>query len=225
LIVVSPSIRAWYLENIGQKNSEVILNSPFIKDNSEACDKNYLRDRFGIPSSMPIFIYVGFLCLGRGIETLLDIFSTMNSYHVIFMGYGELSSLVKQFSCKHQNIHYHDAVPHDKVVEIIKASDYGFCMVNSVSLSDYYCLPNKLFEYCFAGLPVIASDFPDIRNIVEHYGLGVCCNPDEESIRQAIVRIVKLNTASDISIDDLYDLSWEAQKNKLLHLYKRVVVL
>ena len=37
-----------------------------------------------------------------------------------------------------------------KLTNLIKEADVGLCLVENVSLSDYYCLPNKLFEYAFA---------------------------------------------------------------------------
>jgi hypothetical protein len=70
---------------------------------------------------------------------------------VVFLGYGELSQDLKRLAAEHPNIHVHDAVPHSQVVPIAQSADFGLCLVQDVSLSDYYCLPNKLFEYYFAG--------------------------------------------------------------------------
>ena len=76
---------------------------------------------------------------------------------------------------KNSNIHLHKKVPHNQVVNLIKSADVGICIIENVSLSDYYCLPNKLFEYSFAGLRVIGSDFPEISNYILSNKLGEVC--------------------------------------------------
>jgi len=225
LIVVSPSIQAWYRDNIGTKPSEVILNSPIVSNDGERTsrfDENYLRRNYGIAASDKVFIYAGIFGQGRGIESLVDVFSSLEGAHVVFLGYGELADFIAQAAGRSKNIHIHAAVAHEEVVDVIRSADVGLCMIGNVSLSDYYCLPNKLFEYCFAGVPVIASDFPDISAVVEEYHLGVCCGPDKESIRGAVESFMNNKIEHHIDGDRLHDLSWEAQKQKLLRVYEQV---
>src|SRR5690606_3088570 len=110
--------------------------------------------------------------------------------HVVFMGYGPLSSVIGEFAAKHTNIHLHKSVPHEQVVTMVRNADVGLCFVENVSLSDYYSLPNKLFEYAFSGLPVLASDLPEISKIVSQYSLGFCSAADLDSMRKMISNIV-----------------------------------
>lgn len=225
LIVVSPSIQNWYQNSIGKKPSEVILNSPVLhlgdKGNSKY-HKNYLREKYSIDLTEMIFIYVGILGKGRGIESLVDVFANRQGAHVVFMGFGEFEELITKHANPYSNIHFHPTVPHEDVVDVVSTADVGLCMMENVSLSDYYCLPNKLFEYCFAGVPVIASDFPDIVDVVSKFKLGVCCAQDKESIQKAIELFISNKINMNIDIKTLDELGWEAQKIKLLNVYEYV---
>lgn len=224
LIVVSPSILNWYQKNIGSKASEIILNSPVLSDDLIEYDKRYLRKKFLIPDNSKIFLYIGILGEGRGIDLLLETFKTNNlSAHIVFLGYGAKKQQIVDLSKQFSNIHLHNAVPHSEVVAIAKSADIGVCLIENVSLSDYYCLPNKLFEYAFAELPVLASNFPDISTTVKKYKLGKCSNLDTESIYQAIKEFELMAENLVVNSLDLIDLSWSAQEKKLIRLYEDLI--
>lgn len=226
LIVVSPSICTWYQEAIGSKQTEIIMNSPVINNyNSDAKDcKSYFRNKFNIPDGSKIFLYIGILGRGRGIDLILEAFKKGGlSSHIVFLGYGEFKDRLVELSKEYQNIHVHDAVPHNEVVSIAKSADVGLCFIQNVSLSDYYCLPNKLFEYAFAEIPVLASNFPDISVVVEKYNLGKCSDLNSESIYNAIKEFELMKELPKIKANDLYDLSWGSQEEKLVRLYEDVI--
>lgn len=224
LIVVSPSIEKWYKETIGDKYSKVILNAPIISDKSLNYDSNYLRDKFSIEENSKIFLYIGILGKGRGIELVTEAFKNDGiKSSLIFLGYGEMSEELKDLASKYDNIYVHDAVPHAEVVSIAKSADVGLCLIQNVSLSDYYCLPNKLFEYSFSEIPILASNFPDISETIAKYNLGMCSDLDSQSIYKAIKKFEDLEELPNINIKDLYDLSWEAQEKKLLELYENII--
>ncbi|WP_341364853.1 glycosyltransferase [Thalassospira sp. SN3W] len=221
LIVVSPSIANWYNTNIGFKKTEIILNSPLFEKN-ETGNSDYLRTNFNIPSQQKVFIYIGILGHGRGIELITEAFTqTGVTSHVVFLGYGELADKLHQVSKEYKNVHIHSAVPHSKVVEIAKSSDFGLCLIENVSLSDYYCLPNKLFEYCFSDIPVLASNFPDIKEVISRYNIGETCSLNVNSIKEAIIRLESSTGSPKFS--NLDALSWQAQEQKLISLYRNIL--
>ncbi len=225
LITVSGSIDEWYKENLGDKKSEVILNSPYLSINSnKTCDGTYLRDKFNIPLTNKVYIYVGGLMRGRGINLLLDVFTNLkNDFHLVLMGYGELEDFVAQHSNEYENIHFHNAVGHAEVVSITSSADVGLCLIENVSLSDYYCLPNKLFEYAFANIPVIASDFPEISKMVKKYKLGVCVDVEPNSIKNAILSFSPgAYSIHSNTVDMLTDVNWNSQSVKLKNIYNEI---
>lgn len=223
LIVVSPSIETWYHDNIGAKRSVVILNSPVLNANNT--EKTlYLRTKFNIPDQRKIFLYIGILGYGRGIDLLLDTFKQLDcKSDIVFLGYGDYYNRIEEISKNHENIHIHQAVPHDHVVDVAKSADFGLCLIENVSLSDYYSLPNKLFEYTFAGIPILASNFPDIKSLVDKYNLGMYVDLNTDSISQTIKKISQENIEFNFTPSDLEDLSWNTQEKKLIALYKETL--
>lgn len=90
-------------------------------------------------------------------------------------------------------------------------------------------MPTKLFEYMLAGIPVIASDFPLWRRLVESAGCGLLVNPlDPKEIASAIEYLIthareaeEMGQRGRAAVEALYN--WQLQKTKLLDLYASLV--
>jgi len=220
-ISVSPSIITWYENKLGAKSNSLILNSPYIKENFSITEK-YFHRLYDIPHDKLIFIYLGAFGYGRGINIILSAFSNekINS-HVVFIGYGFLENKIKEASEKYSHIHLHKPIPHEEIVPLVKNANIGLCLIENVSLSDYYSLPNKLFEYSFARLPVLASNFPNISKIVNQYKLGKCCEVNTDSVINTIIEFEKSPPSPVIA--DLTELGWEKQAEKLTNLYQTLL--
>lgn len=224
LISVSDSILNWYRENLGAKPSVLVLNSPQFntseKDATAAHSSPGLsvREIFSIDNDSPIFVHVGILGPGRGIDIYLECFArTETNAHLVIVGDGIFRVKIESYSKKYPNIHFLPPVEHSQVVPLLRSATFGLCLVEAVSLSDYYCLPNKLFEYAFSGITVIASNFPDISLLVDSYSLGYCCEPNLEALERTVEMVVNLPPAN--ARKSLIPLSWEAQAERLRHIY------
>lgn len=220
LIIVSPSIQKWYHKEFTVKRSSVVLNSPVVSTSKSIYGKNYLREKYNIPEDCRIFIYNGGLTQGRGIELIINVFRTIGvQAHVVFLGYGGIYENLKKIESECSNIHVHDAVPHEDLVSVARTADVGLCLIQNVSLSDYYCLPNKLFEYLFSGLPVLASNFPDISHLLFKHGVGWCVNVEENSIKDSVMTIQNCLELPEINQSSLDELTWDKQKKVLISVY------
>ncbi len=222
LVSVSPPILQWYADSLGAKRSVLVMNAPSDQHgpNSREFPPRYFHNRFRIAADRKVFVYLGIMGPGRGISLLLEAFGCRScKADLVFVGYGDVMG-VGDAARRLPNIHLHPPVPHDQVVSIIQGADYGICLIEDVSLSDRLCLPNKLFEYAFAGLPVLASDLPEIRRVVDQYRLGLCCSLDVRCVTSTIERLVAQRWAVDVS--SLQDLSWSSQASRLVAAYREI---
>ena len=223
-ITVSPSILNWYNKKFGyKKNSIIILNSPKVKYYI-TIDKNFLRKKLKISKNKLIFIYVGGLQSGRGIYHMLKAFSnpTINS-HLIFVGSGILENEIKKFSKKYHNIHIIKPVAHDTLVQLISSANVGLSIIEKVSLSDFYCLPNKFFEFAFANLYILASNFPDMKRLIKKYTLGSCIIPNTNSLIREIKLLENNKKKTKVLKRNLVDLQWQSQAQILIRSYFNVL--
>ena len=107
------------------------------------------------------------------------------------------------------------------------SADIGVALGKNAGLSYYYSSPNKIFECIVGGLPVVGSNFPDLKEVIEGYRLGVTCDPDyPRDIANAIDYILsdemryaemRKNALAAAKI-----FNWGNESKKLLAVYQRL---
>ncbi len=219
VITVSDSIANAYVELYEIEKPALVLNTPFLK---EVQKQDRFREAFGIEGKN-IFLYQGSLGLNRGIELLVEVFKALDNKSVIvFMGYGALEEQIKEASALCENIFFHEAVSPDVLLEYTVSADFGIATIEDSCLSYRYCLPNKLFEYIMAEVPVIVSNLPEMSKVVEMGKIGVVLEEESlEGITGAIKEAVALDKKEIKEnlrqVKKIYN--WEAQEKVLLKVY------
>ena len=185
-------IAQWYKIQYNRKDVYTIRNVPLL-ENVTTSKSNLLREKFNISNDDLIFIYQGIVNAGRGIEIMLDAFKKIEKRkHLVIMGYGPLQDLVIKESAIHSNIHFMPAVKPQEIPLFTSGADVGIFMVENVGLSYYWCLPNKLFEYLYCDLPVIGSNFPEIKKIIETYDCGWTKEPSIDNL-EVVVNSIEMS--------------------------------
>ena len=224
--VVSNSIADEYACSYNMKRPSVIMNYPIFISRIQS---NYFREKFKIKNDSRIFIYQGIMSEGRGIPLILETFSILNNQtknNVVFLGYGPLKEKILEYSSKYNNIHYHDAVPLDYLNMLTSSADIGLSLIEGTCLSYKYCLPNKLFQYIMAGLPVIVSDLPELTKIVNSYNIGYVFKGDESFKLKALIESIdgtKINQMKKNTNIAAKKYNWKEQEKKLIGSYMSVL--
>lgn len=226
IIVVSDSIADWYMQKYAIERPTVVRNIP-VRPNEYSIEKStILRDYFGIPKDHFIFIYQGALSPRRQIEQFLRIFAKApRNRHVVFMGFGELEGLIKDSELTNSNIHFLSSVPPSEVLQYTAGADVGLSGGENVCLSYYYSLPNKLFEYLMAGVPVMANDWPEIRKVIEKDLCGWVVDSNDTSWL-SIISSLNHSEIDRIRIGALRTInsySWNEEENRLISVYKNII--
>lgn len=224
IINVSKGIEAEYKRLYGVENTELIYNSPHY---TTVDASNKLREALGIPADKKIFLYQGGLTVSRGIELLLETFAEMPNKDnvVVFMGKGSYQGMVDEYVAKYDNIYYHPQVPYDQLISYTASADYGVISTQNLCLNNYYCMPNKLFEYIHAEIPILTNNLFDCRNMVEGHGLGVVAEEySKEALLAAVEEISKYPKEHFVpNLKKMKEIfSWEKEEQKLIALYQKV---
>ncbi len=189
VIVVSQSIADWYKKTYKINNISVIRNVPPKRKEQQPSD--IFRQLFSIPKEHIIFIYQGLISKTRGVNIIFDTFKQLKhtNKHIVFLGDGPMKSEIQNLSQQTRNIHYHPMVDIDELQKYTSSADIGIHMILNTCLNHYYCLPNKIFEYFLYGLPVIVSDFPEMKMIVGQNKIGWCITPEIKNLTKNIEEI------------------------------------
>ena len=225
VFVVSENIADWYAKEYEIQRPIVVKNAPRLIDSKKT---NHFRENLSIKEDSIIVLYQGVLSKGRGVDLLLESFKQRDDDKVVivFMGYGEIEEDIKIASKERNNIFFHPAVAPEIVLEYTSSADIGISFIENTCLSYYYCLPNKLFEYAMAGLPVIVSNMKEMRELVEKYDMGIVVTDDKiESMNNAIDKILQsdIKQMKQNARRCAEENSWEKQEVKMINEYKRVL--
>lgn len=221
-VVVGHHIADWYKTAYGLNVVEVIRNIPENHRVSFTGD-NMLREKLGIGADKIVYLYLGVLIRGRGIDIILEAFKNADDmHHVVFVGFGEYEKLLVNESKQWNNIHYLPGVEPEKVLRLTSGADVGLSLIENTSLSYYFCLPNKVFEYLWAGIPFIASDFPELRR---EFGAEEFCwliYPDKEALLATLKSIDRdsVRERKSKALDRRSHWSWEVEKEKYRFVYE-----
>jgi glycosyltransferase involved in cell wall biosynthesis len=224
-VTVCASIADWYGQEYSIERPVVIMNVPG-KQKDVVARSTILRELHGIPTGDLIYLYQGALAPGRGVENLLQVFSgTLHGRHLALMGYGPLEDAIMAAAARSPNIHFQPAVPPSEVLHYTAGADIGLCLIENTCLSYYYSLPNKLFEYLLAGLPVMVNDMPEQRRIVEHFRCGWVV-PESLSEQAALIESIDagglaLYQAGAAKAAEAFD--WEIEAATLRQVYSALV--
>ena len=221
-ISVSDSIIEWYQKTYGEKNSILILNSSIFLNSAKQNRKITQDTQLGLPAGMAVFAYVGYLGNGRGIEKIIKTFKRDDiRSHVIFLGWGDFETSIKNEAAENSKIHFKKAVTQTELMEFLEHVDYGFCLVEATSLSDNYCLPNKLFEYFFSGTKVISSKLPEIAKLIDFHDAGYLVGDEEEGLVNLVKSLQKEKVCLSKTRFECY--GWDVQSRRLRENYWKLL--
>ena len=229
VITINNSIAGELVKRYHIEYPKVIVNCPPPLKRGEAnAYDSVLRNAAGIPLDKRLVLYQGGFTQYRGLEELIEAFTYLDeSFCLVFMGYGKIRNeleVIVYSKGLNNRIKFLPAVPQIELLKYTSSADLGVIPYKPVSLNNYYTLPNKLFEYINAGIPIIASDLPELRRIIKGYDIGYLFDPyKSESIADAIKYVfsdkeryaaIKANTSKAAG-----EYNWNKESKKLLECY------
>jgi glycosyltransferase involved in cell wall biosynthesis len=188
-----------------------------------------LRRRLGVGTEASVVLHQGAPAPARGCEVLVAAVARIEDVNLVFLGdpepgYGERLEQEIERRGLTDRVAMLPSVPLTDLLAYTAEADVGITLLQDTCENHRLALPNKLFEYIAAGVPVIASALPETQRLVEGYGIGWCVAPAQddrlaEALRDAIESRndpalgARLARARD-------ELRWGREQARLLGLYE-----
>tara|TARA_R110001583_G_scaffold145096_1_gene297076 strand:+ start:13691 stop:14797 length:1107 start_codon:yes stop_codon:yes gene_type:complete len=167
-ITVSEAIADEYKKKYGVQMS-VLRNMPILT-------REISYKAVSFPTTNKVVLYQGVLNPGRGIKPMIMALKLLKNVDLVIIGYGkvkdELVKFVKEKNLE-KRVHFLGRIAHDKLACYTKIADVGMVLEETLGKSFEYSLPNKLFDFIHAGIPIIASPNIEVKKIVDTYGVGL----------------------------------------------------
>ncbi len=188
-------------------------------------------------STIPVFFYCGVISMERAFDTLVAALVKLKKlypdFHVHLFGPMRFSSVEAEnlsgYRTIKKHLTFHGYTNLKNVLGYARKSWAGIALLKPVA--DYpESYPTKLFEYMALNLPVITSDFPLYRAIVERAQCGFCISPyDADELCETLHWIIRHPELANskghkgrIAAEQYYN--WDSEQKTLLALYKKILV-
>ncbi|MBU1864501.1 MAG: glycosyltransferase family 4 protein [Candidatus Omnitrophica bacterium] len=167
--------------------------------NTHTIDRNIIRNKFNINENS-VILYMGTIIPLRNVTILIDILERVIAIRqdvrlIILVGKGNnhlIDSFKKKF--EERNLHHYvifvPTVPHSEVPLYIRAADVGLSPVEKIPVYEVSS-PAKFIEMLGMGLPVVASDIPEQKNILEQTRAGLTVPFEPTAFANAILHILE----------------------------------
>jgi glycosyltransferase involved in cell wall biosynthesis len=174
-----------------------------------------------------VLIYQGAMNKERGIEMMIEAIAGIENCRFYIAGKGNLEDSLKKMT-KELNItdkvYFTGVLDFEPLHQLTQTAKIGFSLEQGNSLNYKYALPNKIFDYIQAGVPVICSKLPEMKKIIDGYSTGVAVNiKDADELRELIIALLndkaKLEIFHNNCIKAAEVLNWENEKDKLLEVF------
>ncbi|MFZ1731654.1 MAG: glycosyltransferase [Bacteroidota bacterium] len=201
---------------------EVVMNIPADPQPFER--GTLLRERLKLPPEAVCVLYQGLLGETRCVMELVEALSALPPHvHLVLIGSGEDAFMRKLQSAEERlggRLHIFSWMHPEELRAFTASADAGVLLYRNSGRNNYFAAPNKLYEYLFAGLPVVSSAFPGLQAAVEGGGYGFCADPGSpDDIARAITQALALPAGADISQRSRAAWQWSDQADVLRRVY------
>jgi glycosyltransferase involved in cell wall biosynthesis len=227
VITVNKSIAKLYADEY-KTDITVIRNIPEINIPAEI--KN--RKQLSLPEDKKIVILQGAgINVDRGGEEAVLSMLYVENAVLLVIGGGDaienLKKLVQENDLK-EKVFFFGKIPFEQLFEYTVNADLGLTLDKDTNLNYRFSLPNKLFDYIHAGVPILASDLIEVKNIIESYNIGCITENHEPNI---IAKNITFMLADEEGNKErksnlkkaAEELRWEKEKIKLVEIIEKYV--
>lgn len=192
----------------------------------------FSREELGINEDDLLLIIQGTgINMGRGAEELLGALKVLKNVSLLVVGSGDvLDALKKQVNELDigKRVKFVHRVSWEELMRYTISADIGVTLDKDFNDNYRFSLPNKLFDYISAGIPVLASDLPEVKKIITENDCGIIIDEVTiEKISASVISLrgdrVKLDKIRKNAVSASKSIRWDTESEKVTELYKGIL--
>lgn len=225
IITVNQSIADMY-EKKYNKKLKVVRNIP----PQHKPKLIFSKKELGLPLNKKIIILQGSgINIHRGAEELIEAMLYVENAVLLFIGSGDVIDILKQMvkeKLLQEKVMFIAKQAYDKLLNYTALSDLGCTLDKDSNINYRFSLPNKLFDYIRAEIPVLSSRLFEIQKIIEHYNIGDFIDTHEpkhiaSKINEMLSNTAKLQLYKENLIKASAELCWENEAIVVKEIYQK----
>lgn len=202
----------------------IVRNIPQQHPNSETVS----RASLGLPENKKIIILQGSgINVQRGAEEAVEAMQYLENVLLLVVGGGDVLPLLKnrvQELSLQNKVQFVARQTPEKLAGYTSTADIGLTIDKDTNINYRFSLPNKLFDYIYAGVPVLATPLVELKNIIQHYDIGEFIqNHNPEHIAATIQTMLKdegrMARYKNNTRKAATELNWENEKKVLVEIF------
>lgn len=174
-----------------------------------------------------IILYQGAVNAGRGLDKAIRAVSLLENVKLVIAGDGdkktELENLVKEEGLS-EKVEFKGKLPIEQLTKLTPKALIGLSIEEDIGLNYHFALPNKLFDYIQAHVPVLVSNLPEMAAVVSQYGIGeVISDSEPQNLARVIKEMLENKVKRRIWKENLkkasHELVWEREEPALQQIF------
>ncbi|MBS1652491.1 MAG: glycosyltransferase [Bacteroidetes bacterium] len=187
------------------------------------------KQDLGLPLDKKIIILQGAgINIHRGAEELVEAMKYLNDTLLLIIGSGDVWPIIEKMVARFNLQNKIKLIPRISKQELMHYTyncDLGLSIDKNVSLNYYYSLPNKIFDYINAQIPLLVSDMPEIKTIVNEFQIGeVISVINPQALAKSINELLfsnKLKSYKQNTLKAKQYFTWDNEKRILSEIIKQ----
>lgn len=192
-----------------------------------------------------MLLYQGAVNVGRGVKEAIDVLQWLPNCRLVIAGDGDLREGLQHYASTLEwsdRVTFLGRVEPDKLHQLTIQADLGLCMLEDLGLNYRFALPNRIADFAAAGVPLIATDFCEIRHVIDEYQIGELvpsCPHEKEGVeyQQYVLNLSQvissaLDKWSEMDIAERsrrfdrarHDLNWNTEKKKFQEKIRTILI-
>lgn len=201
----------------------VVRNIPDPAEHDPDFEAPDLRDSLGIAPGTPLVLHLGAVARDRGCENLVRAMAELDGAHLLFLGADDsaYASGLRELAGAEgvgERTHFRPSVPVAQIRAHTRQASVGVSLLEDTCENHRLALPNKVFEYIAAGVPVVVSDLPELRRLL---GGDEGTHPVDSTDPVAVGAALR-QASNGTAKPSLTGIEWAAEAERLGAVYEHL---